>query len=401
MLNLPFLTLAKNQNKFLVVDINSKSVICLAIYVDVQNNAKIIGLGNSPLEEKAVSSGNIIDFDQVTEALKQAVVKATTDSGEKIKQVIFGVSGDLALGLVTTAKAGRSQSTVISEQEIKQVQQTILENAIIQARNEILETTGNSDIEIEPITTSNIYTKVNGRFIANPIGVEGESVEIAMFTAFTPSYHTKTLQKLARKVGLNILAIASEMYALTTSIRPGAPTLADYVVINIGSDFTDVAVVFGNGIVATKCLCIGADHFTKEISLKMGLTFNEAEKMKASYTYEKLAQSESLVVQNCMHETLETWLDGLELLFEEFSGVKTFASNIFLVGEGSKLPDIYDFVSREPWTKSIAFKAPPEFNKLKLDNMTKISDSTGQADQAEYLLPSALASIYLEMNSQG
>jgi Tfp pilus assembly PilM family ATPase len=273
------------------------------------------------------------------------------------------------------------------------IERTILNDATIQARNILLENTGNSDMDLENVTTSTVYTKINGKEVKDPLKFEGDSIETAVFTAFTPTYHVKTLQKLAKSTGLNILAIGSEMFSLSESLK----NEPDYIIINIDSDFTDVGVVFGGGILATKCLPIGALHFTKEISQKMGVTMQEAEKMKNSYIHNKLSSSEVDLVRGCLHDTLNVWLDGLELLFTEFSGVKTFASKIYLVGEGSKLPDIFELIGKEPWTKAIPFKSPPEFFKIKLDQLQKTLDSTGKADAAEYLMPASLSSIFLEI----
>ncbi len=391
-MNLPFLkSTTIPANHFLSVDINSENVKCLAFYVDEQNTAKIVGVGTSNLEPGAVRAGNIIDFDQTLNALDIALGATLENVEGRVSDVIFGVNGELSLGLMTTARAVRNNSGQINDSEITGIEQTIMNNAFVIARNEILLTTGNSDIDIEPVTTSTVYTKVNNRLTENPLQSTGDTLEIALFTAFTPVYHVKNLQKLAKKLKLNIIAIGSEMFALVNALKNDP----DYIVINIDSDFTNVAIIFGNGITATKTLHIGANHFTKEISQKMGLTMKEAQKFKNSYVYGKLSQSESQVVQNCISDTLNTWLDGIELLFGEFSGVKTFASKIYLVGEGSKLPDLFEFISREPWTKTIPFKVPPEFYKISFENLKNLADSTGNADTPDYLMTATLSAVYL------
>lgn len=397
-MNLPFLNIfrgsSKLSNKFLTVDINSENVKCLAYYIDEQQIAKIIGVGTALLEPNTVRGGNIIDMEQTRSSLEEALAQARNGYEDTINNAILGVNGSLSLGLMTTAKAARGQKGPVTQEELNDIEQTILNDASMQARNILLENTGNSDLDLETVTASTVYTKINNKPVKDPLQFEGENIETAMFTAFTPSYHVKTLQKLAKSAKLNILAIGSEMFSLVNSLKNDP----DYIIINIDSDFTDVGVVFGGGIVATKCLPIGAVHFTKEIAQKMGVTLQEAEKMKNSYIYSKLSQSETDLVRTCLHDTLNIWLGGLELLFSEFSGVKTFASKIYLVGEGSKLPDITELIESEPWTKAIPFKSPPEFFKIKLENLPKITDATGKADVAEYLMPASLSSIFMEIS---
>ena len=398
-MNLPFLKkTSKPSNKFLTLDIGSEAVNCMAFYVDPQTGvAKIIGAGDRMIETGAVRAGHIVDIEKVEEAARDAIHIATEDFEEHISDIIFGVSGDLALGLITTAKSARGRAGPIQPKELELIEQKIIENAFIQARNEIMEFTGNTEVEIEPVTISTVYTKINGHLVKNPYTSEGDTVELAVFTAFTPTYHVKALQKLAKKLHLNILEIGSTMFSLVNSLKYSEPELKDYLIMDVGSDCTDVGVVFANGIVATRNLHIAGKHFTEEISQKTGINLNDAERMKLSYTYEKLEDSEIKLVRGSIKETLDIWLDGVELLFGEFSGVKTFASKILLVGGGVRLPDLYDRISTEPWTKSIPFKAPPEFRKLNLEDLKKVTDSTGKAGSVEYVLPASLSIIYLEM----
>jgi cell division protein FtsA len=397
-MNLPFLKRnTKPSNKFLTLDIGAEAVNCMAFYVDESGNARILGIGDRKIEPGAVRAGNVVDMEKVEEALAEAIEAATEDMEDKISDVVIGVSGDLALGLITTAKLQRAKHGPVSQQELESVQQKIMDNAYIQARNEYLYHTGNSDTELEPVTIAEVYTKVNNRKVTDPLNAEGDSIEMAIYTAFTPSYHVKNLQKIAKKLKLNILAIGSTMYSVVSSLKYSVPELTDYAIIDMGSDTTDVAVVFGSGIVSTKCLHVGGKHFTEEISMKTGINFPEAEKMKLNYTYENLSGGEASLIRKSLIETLDTWLDGVELLFSDFSGVKTFGPDIVLTGGGVRLPDVFEYISKEPWTKGIPFKEPPEFRKLGMENLKFVSDSTGKATASEYFVPASLAVIYLEM----
>jgi hypothetical protein len=90
-------------------------------------------------------------------------------------------------------------------------------------------------------------------------------------------------------------------------------------------------------------------------------------------------------------------LHGVELLFQEFNGVKTFAPNIYMAGGGAELPDIYEVVTKEPWSRSIPFKSPPEFTKLSMKDLPLVIDRTGKASTMGDLVPAALSLVYLEL----
>src|SRR3990172_5492891 len=150
MMKLPFdLKFLKNKQRpsnkrFLTIDIGSEVVKCMAFEVAENQHgyyANIIGVGKETLSYGSARSGIVVDIDEVEKSIESAVERATLELGGKIKEVIFGITGD-------------------------------------------------TEEDIELITSSLVYTKLDGNEVKDVIGQEGKVLEIAMFTAFTPSFHT-------------------------------------------------------------------------------------------------------------------------------------------------------------------------------------------------------------------
>lgn len=401
MLNLPFgLNKSKDSSKFLTLDITAEGAKCIAFYNEENGLNKIIGVGKQPVEENAVRSGNIIDPELAYQALEQAVFQATADLEEPIHNAIFGISGDMCINLMTTARVVRGSVNPVTENELNALTKKIVESSFNEAGNTLMQTTGTAETELELITSTPVYSKVDEKYTNSPAGAMAETIEVALYSAFSPTHHIKMLQKLAKKLHLNLMAISSEMYGLVTSLKLSKGSHLDCVIIDIGSDTTDIGIVFGGGIVTTRTLNIGGKHFTEAISQKMGLTYREADNIKKSYALGKLAKSETMVVQNCLQEVLDVWLSGVALTFGEFTGVKTFSPNIYLTGGSMQLPDIMELIRKEPWTHSIPFKNPPEFTQLTMADITKVQDSTSRAQNSEFILPAALSIVYLEMKGE-
>ncbi len=396
-MKLPFLQPDMTQsNKFLSLSINSKDVRCLALYYD-SGSYKIIGFGREELERGSVRNGVIIDKEDVVRAVKGAVLAASENLEEKVGEVIIGVNGNLCLGLVTTIRFKRHSPVPFDNKEIEALYAKITESARIQARNEYYETTGNPDIELETITTVNIFTKIDGHLTDTLEGKTGTVAEVAVFNAFSPSFHIRALQEISKKAGLTILAIGSEVYAVSQWIKQYSAGLTDFVLLSIDNESTSAAVIFGGGIVSTKSLNIGYSHFIEGLSEKMGITLNEAERMLKTYISNKLTESETELVQKCIMEILNVWLSGLEILFNEFSNVKTFAPVIYLTGYGAEVKDVIATLKSEPWTKSIPFKSFPEISKVNFSDFNKISDSTGKVGGPEWLSCISMSIIYEEI----
>lgn len=398
MVKLPFLTSKRDINKFLTLDISSLNVKCLAFYQE-NGGVKIIGAGRKSLETGSVRGGIIIDDDDVSNAVEEAVYQAIQNTGESIGNVIVGINGDLCMGTMTTIRSKRGTREPITKKEIDTLYQKISEAAFIQVQNEYVENTGNIDEDLQNITSSIIYTKIDNKPVATLENEEGSVIETAVFNAYTPVYCIQSLQNLIKSAKLNLLAIGSEMYSLAKTLSVTSPNSPDFVLIDINDDATNVAVIFGNGILSTKSLSIGQFHFVEGISNRMGLTLGESEKILNSYIRNELTQSESSIVQRSLQDTLEIWICGIELLFSEFSGVKTFSPKIFLTGTGSDLPDLWNTITNEPWTKSIPFISPPDFKKLTFTDLIKISDATGRITSSEWIPNASLSIIYLEMNN--
>jgi Tfp pilus assembly PilM family ATPase len=250
---------------------------------------------------------------------------------------------------------------------------------------------------LEIVTSSNVYSKVDNKEIVNPVSSSGSVLECAVFNAFTPSYHVKAVQKVADKADVHIITLGSVSYAITQALKAVPQEPSDFVILNVGVDFTEAAVVFGGGVVATKTLNLGYQHFIEGINNKMGLTSRESNKVMESYCSGQLSESESVVVQKCIQDTLEIWTTGINLLFDEFIDVKTFAPQIYLTGKSAGIPDLITLLREKPWYKSIPFKALPQVKKLNLADLARITDATGKITAASWVPVVALGNIYLEL----
>ncbi|MFZ2664615.1 MAG: hypothetical protein WAX66_04610, partial [Patescibacteria group bacterium] len=385
MFNLPFLEkVDSDTNKFLSLNINAKDVRCVAFYFD-GDSFKIIGSGKKDLEEGCVRNGMVISKDTVCEAVKEVVGKATENLGDKTKKTIVAIDGGITLGLTTTVRLKRTTTDPIKTEEVEELYSRITEASYIQAHNKVLQNTGDPDLELDSITTSDIYLRVDNQNVATLEGQHGETIEAAVYNSFAPSFHVKSIQGVIKKSGLELIALGSQMYSIVEWVNNSPRNALDFVLISVAEDSTDVGVIFGGGIVSSKTLNIGYLHFVEAVSSKMGLSSKEAEKVLGMYNQDKLSASEKLIVEKCLKEILTIWIDGIKLLFEDFSGIKMFSHKVFLSGCGSEIPDIENVLKEEPWTKTIPFKATPEISRLSLSDLPKIADATGNQLGSDWL----------------
>lgn len=398
MFKLPFrLKSQKFPNVFVVADIGTNAVKCLVIEYDGQEQRmEIKGAYKQNLEQGVVRAGNIIDIEKTAAALDEAIFKSTEGLEEQPTHIVFGVSGDLNTSLVTTVRVTRANPDEITQKELNEINARMVDSAYAEAQEIMLKNKGDPDTELNTITTTDIYTKLDGIQKDPLVGQAGQKLEIAKYTAFSPVYHTSHLQELASMMKLEILAIASTLYALTELIKR-ANSSFDGIIIDVGSSSTQIGVVFGGGLVASKTLNLGGTHFTKKLSQEFNINMGDAERLKHEHVMGNLPDSDMIKVENVLSDIANTWVEGLEIVFGEFEGVKTFAHNIYLTGGASRLPILVDTLETKPWTKAIPFKRPPEFNRMDNRNLEFIKDMTGILEHSEFIVPAALSLVYLEL----
>jgi cell division ATPase FtsA len=400
MFNLPFLNKSQEDpRKFLSLNLNAKDVKCIAFYYD-DEVFKIIGSGIKDLPEGAVRNGMVVDEDIVLEAVKATVEQATENSGFEIKKVIIGVDGGITTGLTTTVRMKRTSGYPIQPKEVDELYKKVDEAAFVQASKKLFETTGDPDIELKAITTSDVYIKIDDQKTATLEEQPGKNIEIAVFNSFVPLFHLKSLQNLAKKADLDIIAVGSQMYSLVEWIKSSRPQTNDFVLINLSEDSTDVGVIFAGGITATRTLNIGYIHFLESIGLKMGLSKKEAETILKMYNVEKLSGSEITLVRSCINEVIEIWIDGLKLLLEDFPGVKTFAPTVYLSGCGMDIKDIYQSIEEESWTNTIPFKDEPKFEKISFTDTGGIINSTDKNLSTDWVFVASTSWIYKKITEE-
>lgn len=399
MVQLPFLSKSKSDNdRFLVMDISTTEIRCLALYLDDKDNSvKIIGSGSKSLDNGIAKSGYVLDFDAAAMVINEVVEQACQNSEEDINKVIISASMDLCSGLMTTVRAHRKKEKAIDKKEVEQLFEKLREGAYIQAQKDYLETTGDNETELESIMETTVYAKADSELVQEIEGSNAGTLEIAVYNAFVPKVYLSNIQTCVKKAGLQLITIVPSHYGLVRTILNAQKEVHDLIIINIENDATGAAVIFGNGVLSTRYLNIGMQQIIEGVAERMGLTYREADRLLKSYIKGQLTPTEGNIIRESMEDVTAVWINGMEILFNEYSGVRTFPSKIYLTGQGTDLPEIWNILTTTPWTKSIPFKDPPIYKKLSFMDIPKISDSTGKISSAEWLNLSALATVYREM----
>jgi len=205
------------------------------------------------------------------------------------------------------------------------------------------------------------------------------------------------LQSIASELGLDLLSIVAEPYAVARCVGMEDAVEFSAIFIDVGGGTTDLAVVREGGIEGTKMFALGGRAFTKRIASELGLSFQEAERIKIKYSQNSVSLNIARRIEKILKSDCEVWLSGVELSLREFSSSDLLPSRILICGGGSKLLGIKKVLEGRNWVKELPFAKKPDISFIYPRDVVDIVDSTNQLSNVEDVTPMSLANLALDI----
>jgi len=358
----------------------------------------VVGAGRQRQRLSDMQGGAVTDIHGVVQNCKVALTRAAEQAQIMPSQVIMGIAGELVKGNTTTIKYTRPNPKInIALDELKDIVSRIQRRSFDRARQILSFETGHDEVDVKLVNAAVVDVKIDGHKVTNPLGFQGREVQVGIFNAFAPIVHLGAIQTVAEELGLDLLGIVADPYALAKSVGPKESSEFSAIFIDIGGGTTDIAVVRQGGVEGTKMFALGGRSFTKRIATVMGLSFSEAEELKLKYS-EGTAEKED---QNFIKKSLETdcqvWFSGVELTLEEFSKVDILPSRILMCGGGSGLPDLAEVLEKANWNPRLPFARKPTVHFIKPKDVENITDETGKLVNLWDITPMSLANMAIDL----
>lgn len=389
-------SLSSDSPYFLTIDLNSDTLkVYLNEIVIVENEEKIRIKKEykEHIPEDLFNYGVFLDQNGVKTVFEKIIKEIKNDFKEiSIRDAVIILSGHSARSIMTTLQVNRNSNTEIDEKENDEILQKVFEASYNELSEILFNETGEENIGMELIDFIPVYVSLDEREVIDLIGEDGNEVQICYSVFFGKSDVIENFRKILSSFGIQVKAFIPSNLAILKTLKKSRKDKIDCVILDIGGKSTEAIICFGGGILLNKTLDIGGSDLTSELAEKLNLSYLNAEKVKRFYTFNKLKEKESAVVQKVLTYNLNSWLLGLEQLFMSFDSVKVFPSDFYVVGGSCELPDVLEYLFEEPWTKSIPFKSLPKFKKIDFSNLKKLDKAQIQRP-IEDLIP-ALASIY-------
>ena len=260
-----------NSNEIYVsLDIGTSSVKVI-IGEMVKDSLNIIGVGNVPSE--GLRKGSIVDIDETVHSIRRAIEQAERMIGMDIRQVIVGITGNhIMLQPSHGVVAVSSENREISDEDIARV---------IDAA-QVVSVPPEREI-IDVIPKQFIVDGLDE--INDPRGMIGVRLEMegTIITGSKTILHN--VLRCVEKAGLEILDITLQPLAAGSFALSKDEKDLGVALIDIGGGSTTIAFFEHGGLKYTTVLPIGGDHITKDISIGLRTSSEDAENIKMKYGY--------------------------------------------------------------------------------------------------------------------
>lgn len=248
------------------LDIGCSKVTCLIARRDVDEPAKFTLLGGGRQQSRGFEAGVITDMEGLERAIRLAVEDAERQAGERITEVVLGVTGPKLVCRLVSAEISTNGRPVTAK-DIKRVQ------AAAVARSQV------RDLEI--LTAHPVAFRIDDQDgVRDPSGMHGQTLGVLLSVVQAPE---NLLLNLIECVGRAHLEVAQ---LVPSAIATGMGTLIEdeldngAVCLDFGAGVT-TAAVFMNGVPAWLGLVpAGGSHVTSDIAQGLGTTFAAAERLK-------------------------------------------------------------------------------------------------------------------------
>jgi cell division protein FtsA len=258
-----------NSNEIYVsLDIGTSSVKVI-IGEMVNDSLNIIGVGN--VKSEGLRKGSIVDIDETVHSIKSAIEQAERMIGMEINQVVVGITGNhVSLQPCHGVVAVSSENREITNDDVARVMDAAKVVSIPPEREII-------DIIEKQFIVDGLDE------ITDPRGMIGVRLEMEGWIITGSKTILHNTLRCVERAGLDILDITLQPLAAGSFALSKDEKSLGVALIDIGGGSTTIAVFEQGYLRATTVIPLGGEHLTKDISIGLRTSTEDAEKIKVKY----------------------------------------------------------------------------------------------------------------------
>ncbi len=325
----------------IIVGIDIGTTKVCTILGEVNNFGQIEVICNTSYKCNGLKKGKIVNEDDISLSISKTIKEAEEETGLKINSAYVTIPGKY----VTIV-----QNNVTKEvkDKLTGVTQKDLQNAIMQVKDiEVPENQTIIDISINEVVLD------NGNVTTDPVGNLCGSFSINAEVLLAEREYTRKLAGIFKKAGIEIDGIVPVTLAERNLVLDKNELHDNVMLLDVGAGNTDIGVFEGNRMIYTNTIPLGGDNITSDISVVLGISTEEADKLKRQYGLALksfIDNDNEIMLNTCRDESRSKVIKSSELIeimearIEEIfslvnkaitnEGIKSKINNVVLTGQG-------------------------------------------------------------------
>ncbi len=257
------------KEKVATLDVGTSKICALIAEVDENEKVEVLGLGLSP--SLGIKKGVVVDIENNSRAISQAVKRAEQMAGTRMDEVWVGVAGP-------HISSQNSHGMVAVTGEKKEIKPTDI-NRVIEASRIISLPPEREVLHVLPRE----FLVDGNAGIKDPQGMSGARLEVHTHIVTASSASLENLIKSVEKSDLEVKSLVLELIAISNVVLTPDEKELGVVLVDIGGGTTDIAIYREGGLVFTKILPIGGSYVTNDIAVGLRTAVKSAEEIKVRY----------------------------------------------------------------------------------------------------------------------
>lgn len=310
---------------FVSLDIGSSSVKCIIGEVVDDTTIHMIGVGKE--KSSGIKKGSIVDIDAAVQSIRKAVSQAERMLGVTVAKVLVGIpANQVALQKVKGVVAINQDNREITDDDLERV---------LESAESMASAHDHTRVELVPEQ----FIVDNLPEISDPRGMLGIRLEVDATLITSPTTFLHNIMRCVEKTGIEIQQIylqphVSGYYALTDDEK-----LRGTLFIDMGAETTTIGVYKDNRFTNVAVIPIGGENITKDLSIILKTSMEQAEKIKKEYGHAFYDTASE-------HEMFTVPIIGTDSK-EQYS--QRFISEII----GARVEEIFDLILDELYTQQV------------------------------------------------
>ncbi len=248
------------------LDIGSSKITCLiSRRADaVDGEPRVAGAGVQAT--RGVRAGAAIDLEALERSIRLAVEQAERGAGQRITEVVVGISGPDLKSDVVRAKLPLNGREVTAQH-------------VRDARTAALESFRSGGREILHSALLG-YALDGASGVKDPRGMYADTMTASFVVVSAPLAGLRNIMQCVSRAHLTPVAVVAAPYASGLAVLVEDEAEHGAMVIDFGSGVTSAAAFCDGGLVHVEAMAMGSSRATADLAQGLGTTFAAAERMK-------------------------------------------------------------------------------------------------------------------------